>query len=58
MKLKILQAKSWRRWFVKCSSCYCLCDDPNGSERHFSLHEVVADVEQNKYVDKMWITVL
>lgn len=45
------QVKSWRRWFVKCSSCYCLCDEATDSERHFSLHEVVSDIEQNKYVD-------
>ncbi|XP_055307895.1 uncharacterized protein LOC129572010 isoform X2 [Sitodiplosis mosellana] len=46
----INHAKSWRRWFVKCSSCYCLCDDTKDSERHFSLHEVVSDIEQNKVI--------
>ncbi|XP_031638450.1 uncharacterized protein LOC116350692 [Contarinia nasturtii] len=47
---QINHANSWRRWFVKCSSCYCLCDDPNNSERHFSLHPVVSDVENNKVI--------
>ncbi|CAG0882692.1 unnamed protein product, partial [Cyprideis torosa] len=34
---------SWWRWFVHCSYCFCLCDDPGPrSDRYFSLREVTA----------------
>jgi len=44
------RAESWTRWFVHCSNCFCYCDDPTNSERHFSLHDVVSNIHKNKIV--------
>lgn len=44
-----LQALQWRRWFVRCKQCFCMCDTQNHSHRYFSLHDVVSDINQNKY---------
>lgn len=36
----------------ECSQCFCFCDEPGeNSDRYFSLHEVTADIDANKYVN-------
>ncbi|XP_031621010.1 uncharacterized protein LOC116339329 [Contarinia nasturtii] len=46
-----VKAKSWIRWFVSCSYCFCYCDHENQySDRFFSLREAVSDIERNKVV--------
>lgn len=44
-----MKVKSWIRWFVKCSNCFCLCDDITDSDRYVSLKEVVSNIYENKY---------
>lgn len=44
------------RWFVKCSNCFCLCDDVTNSDRYFSLREVVSDIEKNRIVTGVSLT--
>ncbi|KAH8248910.1 hypothetical protein KR032_004231, partial [Drosophila birchii] len=45
------EADSWRRWFVRCSYCMCLCDEQGPkSDRYFNLRPVMADVERNRVV--------
>jgi hypothetical protein len=42
---------SWWRWFVHCSYCFCLCDEPTStSHRYFSLRPVESDLDQNRIV--------
>lgn len=52
----ILQANAWVRWFVKCSNCFCLCDDITNSDRYFSLREVVSNIEKNQIVTGVALT--
>lgn len=40
--------QSWNRWFVKCSYCFCLCDDEKKSDRYFSLKDAVSNIAENK----------
>lgn len=40
----------WRYLFWHCSYCFCLCDDPARSNRHFSLRPSVSDVTKNMIV--------
>ncbi|XP_017050011.2 uncharacterized protein LOC108094100 [Drosophila ficusphila] len=48
---RLSTAKSWQRWFVKCSYCVCLCDEPSEkSDRYFNLRPVIADVDNNRVV--------
>ncbi|XP_076270236.1 uncharacterized protein LOC143202514 isoform X2 [Rhynchophorus ferrugineus] len=43
--------ESWHRWFVHCSYCMCLCDDPNIlSDRFINLRPVLSDVKANKII--------
>ncbi|XP_031620535.1 uncharacterized protein LOC116339055 [Contarinia nasturtii] len=51
-----LKAYSWVRWFVKCSNCFCFCDDSSNSDRYFSLREVVSDIEKNQIVTGVSLT--
>lgn len=55
---EIHKANAWIRWFVKCSNCFCLCDDETDSDRYISLREVVSNLERNRYeffmVREMW----
>lgn len=44
------------RWFVKCSNCFCLCDDITDSDRYFSLREVVSNIEKNQIVTGVSLT--
>lgn len=45
-----VRLKSWIRWFVSCSYCFCYCDHENQfSDRFFSLRESVSNIAQNKY---------
>lgn len=44
----IHQTNAWIRWFVKCSNCFCLCDDETDSDRYISLREVVSNLERNR----------
>lgn len=46
-----IKLKSWIRWFVSCSYCFCYCDhnDNQLSDRAFSLREAVSTVAENKY---------
>lgn len=47
----LFQSQSWTSWFVKCSNCFCYCDeDSDLSDRFFSLRDVVTDVSQNRCV--------
>lgn len=47
---------SWGRWFVKCSNCFCYCDDKTNSERYFSLRPVVSDIQKNMVVTGVALT--
>lgn len=41
----------WRYLFWHCSYCFCVCDEQGyGSDRYFSLKEVVSNIEENKVV--------
>ncbi|XP_052758205.1 uncharacterized protein LOC116413097 isoform X2 [Galleria mellonella] len=40
----------WRGWFLHCSYCMCLCDDPENSDRYFSLKEATSNIRENKVV--------
>ncbi|XP_055324714.1 uncharacterized protein LOC129579092 [Sitodiplosis mosellana] len=51
-----LEANAWVRWFVKCSNCFCLCDDIMNSDRYFSLREVVSNIEKNQIVTGVALT--
>lgn len=42
---------AWVRWFVKCSNCFCLCDDEKDSDRYFSLLDVLSNIDKNKCVE-------
>ncbi|KAH8310631.1 hypothetical protein KR044_002304 [Drosophila immigrans] len=43
--------ESWRRVFMKCSYCFCLCDEQGPkSDRYFNLRETLSDVKANKVV--------
>ncbi|XP_076270248.1 uncharacterized protein LOC143202526 [Rhynchophorus ferrugineus] len=43
--------QSWYRWFVHCSYCMCLCDDPNIlSDRFINLKPVYSDIRNNRVV--------
>lgn len=45
-----VKLKSWIRWFVSCSYCFCYCDHENQfSDRFFSLLEAKSNIEENKY---------
>ncbi|XP_059061469.1 uncharacterized protein LOC131854371 [Achroia grisella] len=45
------QVQSWWHWLVwHCSYCMCLCDDPENSDRYFSLREAISDIEKNKVI--------
>lgn len=40
---------SWTRWFVQCSTCFCLCDEMSEkTERFFSLKDVLSDTSSNR----------
>ncbi|KAG4078152.1 hypothetical protein HA402_002204 [Bradysia odoriphaga] len=42
---------SWWRWFVRCSNCFCFCDEPSEkSDRYFSLQPALSDTNQNKVI--------
>jgi hypothetical protein len=44
----LVEAKSWRRGFYKCTYCMCTCDNANVmGDRHFNLRPVVSDTEKN-----------
>lgn len=48
-----VQLKSWTRWFVQCSICFCYCDnDGPFSDRYISLREALSDISLNKYRTK------
>ncbi|XP_055324696.1 uncharacterized protein LOC129579082 isoform X2 [Sitodiplosis mosellana] len=47
------RVQSWIRWVVKCTNCFCLCDDQKHSERHFSLRDVVSDIYKNRVVSAL-----
>lgn len=45
-----VKLKSWIRWFVSCSYCFCYCDHEGPlSDRYFSLRETVSNIAENKY---------
>lgn len=44
------------RWFVKCSNCWCLCDDITNSDRYFSLRAVESNIEKNQIVTGVSLT--
>lgn len=46
----------WSTWLInECSNCFCYCDEPGEkSDRYFSLREIVSDINENKYVFKMY----
>lgn len=44
------------RWFVKCSICFCYCDDNTNSDRYFSAREVVSDIQRNQIVTGVSLT--
>ncbi|XP_066151751.1 uncharacterized protein [Euwallacea fornicatus] len=42
---------SWWRWFVRCSYCFCICDEQGSkSDRYINLKPVMADIENNRVV--------
>ncbi|XP_055324712.1 uncharacterized protein LOC129579091 isoform X2 [Sitodiplosis mosellana] len=46
-----VKLKSWIRWFVSCSYCFCYCDHENQfSDRFFSLREATSKIAENKVV--------
>lgn len=45
-----VELKSWTRWFVACSACFCYCDNEGPfSDRYISLREALSDISLNKY---------
>lgn len=44
-----IETRSWTDWFVRCHNCFCLCDEfDSGSDRYFSLRDVVSDIDANQ----------
>ncbi|XP_037042876.1 uncharacterized protein LOC119079166 [Bradysia coprophila] len=48
---KIVNAKSWWSGLYRCTNCYCFCDENTTiSERHFSLRDVVSNIQENRVI--------
>lgn len=55
--LQTVRAATYRMWFVKCTNCFCYCDEESTqSDRFFSLHDVTSNINENRIVTGVAIT--
>ncbi|KAG4065994.1 hypothetical protein HA402_001241 [Bradysia odoriphaga] len=48
---QIVNAQSWWSGLYRCTNCYCFCDNnATTSERHFSLRDVVSNIQENRVI--------